>query len=131
MAAIHRSERTASRYVAEIRIKRSDVLFLILAVECGPAVGGYRLTRTATVERRVEEFDDSAFAAAGGRMVVPLELLKPGYYTLGADVVCPKGRASTMIKLAHADVELCRRYISARTNPRALGASLNVRIWVA
>lgn len=129
--AIERDERVGSRNALLIELNRSEVLCLTIAIECGPAVAGYRLTRVATVERTVEEFDDAAFAASGGRIAVSLSFPRPGYYALSADVVCPLGRASSMLKLSARNTELCRIFSSAKANPKTTGAVLNVRILVS
>lgn len=129
--AIERDERVGSRAANLIELNRSEELCLTLAIECGPAVAGYRLTRVATVERTVEEFGDEAFAASSGRIAISLRFPRPGYYALSADVVCPVGRASSMLKLSARDTELCRIFSSAKANPKTTGVVLNVRILVS
>jgi len=100
--AIERDERVGSRAANLIELHRSEELCLTLAIECGPAVAGYRRTHVATVERTMEEFNDETFAASGGRIVIWLRFPRPGYYALSADVVCPVGRAGSMLKLSPA-----------------------------
>lgn len=129
--AIARDERIGSRNADLIELNRSDALSLTLAVECGPAVAGYRFTRVATVERVVEEFGDDAFAASDGRIAITLRFERPGYYALSADIVCPLGRASSMLKLSARNTELCRIFSSAKANPKTTGVALNVRILVS
>jgi hypothetical protein len=129
--AIERDERVGSRTANLIELNRSEELCLTLAIECGPAVAGYRLTRVATVERTVEEFGDEAFAASGGRIAILLRFPRPGYYALSADVVCPVGRAGSMLKLSARNTELCRIFSSAKANPKTTGVVLNVRILVS
>ncbi len=129
--AIERGERVGSRAVGLIEFNRSEELCLTLAVECGPAVAGYRLTRAATVDRNVEEFGNEAFAASNGRITVPLRFERPGYYSLSADLVCPVGRASSMLKLSAGSHELCRIFSSAKANPKTTGVALAVRILVS
>jgi len=128
--AIEHGERIGSRTASRVTVHRNDELCLTLAIECGPAVGGYRLTRAATVDRNGDEFDNEAFAAAGGRISIPIQFPRPGYYALSADIVCPVGRANAMIKLSVGDKELSRNFSSCKANPKTIGATLCVQIVV-
>lgn len=109
-----------------LRILRYDPIALTLAIECGPALGGYRLTRAATLERRLVEFSDGEFAAAQGRLVVPLVLDMPGYYSLSADIICPRGRASSLVKVSSGEFELFRAFEDRHLDVNTIGITATV-----
>lgn len=123
---IHDAERSNYTPSTPLKIQRYDPIELTLAIECGPALGGYRLTRAATLEREVVELSDSAFATRQGRLVVPLVLDVPGYYCLSADIVCPRGRASSLVKVTSGEFELFRAYEDRRVDLNTIGITATV-----
>lgn len=123
---IYRTERTSSRTVTRLTVPYSEHVILILAIERGNALGGYRLTVPTTGRRRSIEFDVTQFAEAGGRVAVPLRLHEPGSYWLLADVVCIEDRAGSMIKLTVGSSEVYRSYLSERGEGRGMGVAASL-----
>lgn len=121
---IFRTERTASTTAPRLTVLSSEHVILILAVQSGTAVGGYRLTCPATGHRRTLEFDGSHFVEAGGRVAVPLRFHQKGDHCLSADVVCVGATSGSMIKLTVGPVEVYRQYVSLKGSSKRSGASI-------
>lgn len=120
---IFRIERTGSKTAPRLAVSCSEHVILILAVESGQGLGGYRLTCPESGQRRALEFDAAQFAEAGGRVAVPLRFHRTGEHCLSADVVCIGARAGSMIKLTVGPSEVYRCYASAKGAGKGLGAS--------
>lgn len=101
----------------------SEHVILVLAVESGQGLGGYRLTCPESGQRRLVEFDAAQFAEAGGRVAVPLRFCRTGEHCLSADVVCIGGRAGSMVKLTMGPAEIYRAYASARGSGKGIGSA--------
>ncbi len=121
---IFRTERTASTNAPRLTVSSSEHVILILAVQSGAAVGGYRLTCPATGHRRALEFDGTHFVEAGGRVAVPLRFLQKGEHCLSADVVCVGGTSGSMIKLTVGPMEVYRQYASLNGSSKGRGAAI-------
>lgn len=120
---IFRIERTGSKTAPRLKVSCSEHVILILAVESGQGLGGYRLTCPESGQRRTMEFDIAQFTEAGGRVAVPLRFYRTGEHCLAADVVCVGARAGSMIKLTMGPAEIYRCYASAKGASKGIGTA--------
>ncbi len=123
---IFRIERTGSKTSARLTVSCSEHVILILAVESGQGLGGYRLTCPESGQRRFMEFDAAQFAEVGGRIAVPLRFYRMGEHCLSADVVCVGARAGSMVKLTMGPAEVYRCYASAKGAGKGIGTTAAV-----